>query len=110
MPTLRKLIDFIPLNDKEREMYNIDVSNSILQKYLDQTKNRYSRGKYYLGGQIELGIDDEITPELIDEVKNINDNSFCGSNCEVASLNQHKKDLTSLETIISKYNEIQKMR
>jgi hypothetical protein len=65
IPTLRQLIDFIPLNDKECEIYNINVKESILQTYLDNTKSSWSGGKYYLGGQIKLDLDDNITPKLI---------------------------------------------
>lgn len=109
-PTLRQLIDFIPLNDKEREIYNIDSKKSILQSYLDDTKLSWSSGKYYLGGQIKLGLDDNITPALIAKAWEAFGDSYACNGAEAASICNAKGGLTSIETIIKKYNEIQKMR
>jgi hypothetical protein len=112
MPTLRKLLDFTPLNDKERDIYNINVKESVLQRYLDNTKSSWSDGKYYLGGQIKLDLDDEITPKLIAKAWNMfggSDSYGCNS-AEIASICVAKGGLTSIETIINKYNQIQKIR
>ena len=108
MTTLRQLIDFIPLNDKEREIYN--VKESILQKYLYDTNRSWSGGKYYLGGQIKLDLDDEITPTLIAKAWDMFGDSYACNSAEAASICSAKGGLTSIETIIKKYNEIQKMR
>ena len=110
IPTLRQLIDFVPLNDKEREIYNVDPKESILQRYLYDTNRSWSDGKYYLGGQIQLRLDDEITPKLIDEAWNKFGDSYGCNSAEIASICNEKGGLTSIETIIKKYNEIQKMR
>jgi hypothetical protein len=110
IPTLRQLIDFIPLNDKECEIYNINVKESILQTYLDNTKSSWSGGKYYLGGQIKLDLDDNITPKLIAKAWDMFGDSYACNSAEMASIWAAKGGLTSIETIIKKYNEIQKMR
>ena len=110
IPTLRQLIDFVPLNDKEREIYNIDPKKSVLQTYLDNTKSSWYGGKYYLGGQIKLDLDDEITPKLIAKAWNMFGDSYADNSAEMASIWAAKGGLTSIETIIKKYNEIQKMR
>ena len=109
-PTLRQLLDFIPQNDAEIEIYNINANKSVLKTYLDNTKSSWSGGKYYLGGQIELGLDDEITNELIAKAwKEFGDSYACNS-AEMASIWAAKGGLSSIETIITKYNEIQKTR
>jgi hypothetical protein len=110
VPTLRKLLDFTPLNDQEREIYNINVKESILQTYLDNTKSSWYGGKYYLGGQIRLGLDDEITPKLIAKAWDMFGDSYGCNSAEIASICESKGGLTSIETIIKKYNEIQQMR
>jgi len=110
MTTLRQLIDFIPLNDKEREIYNVNVKESILQTYLDDTNRSWTGGKYYLGGQIQLRLDDEITPKLIAKAWDMFGDSYACNSAEMASIWNAKGGLTSIETIIKKYNEIQKMR
>ena len=108
IPTLRKLLDFTPQNDKEHEIYN--VKKSILQTYLDNTKSSWYGGKYYLGGQIPLGLDDEITPKLISKAWDMFGDSYACNSAEMASICNAKGGLTSIETIIKKYNEIQKIR
>jgi len=109
-PTLRQLIDFTPLNDEERAIYNINPKKSILQTYLDDTNRSWTGGKYYLGGQIKLGLDDEITPKLIAKAWDMFGDSYGCNGAEMASICNAKGGLTSIETIIKKYNEIQKMR
>jgi hypothetical protein len=107
-PTLSKLLDFVPQNDAEIAVYN--ANTSVLHTYLDNTKSSWSGCKYYLGGQIKLGLDDEITPELIAQVWNKFDDSYACNSAELASIWDAKDKLSSIETIIKKYNEIQKMR
>ena len=108
-PTLRKLLDFTPLNEKEHHIYNIN--KSILQTYLDNTKSSWSGGKYYLGGQIKLNLDDEISLELIDKAWDMfGGDSYACNSAEMASIWAAKGGLTNIEIIVKKYIEIQKMR
>lgn len=109
-PTLRQLIDFTPLNDEERAIYNINPKKSILQTYLDDTNRSWTGGKYYLGGQIQLRLDDNITPKLITKAWDMFGDSYGCNGAEMASICNAKGGLSSIETIINKYNEIQKIR
>ena len=107
-PTLSKLLDFVPQNDAEIAVYN--ANTSVLHTYLDNTKSSWSGGKYYLGGQIELGLDDEITNELIAKAwKEFGDSYACNS-AEMASIWRSERQLGEIETIVKKYIEIYKMR
>ena len=64
-PTLIQLSTFIPDNEAEWAIYNIDKEKAIIQTYLNDTTSSWSKGKYYLGGQIKLDPNEPITPELI---------------------------------------------
>ena len=72
MTTLQSLYDFIqiPENKKLLTSNNFDP-NTILTYYLI-TKESYSNGHFYLGGQIKLKFDDIISKEHIECVQKIN--------------------------------------
>ena len=72
MTTLQSLYEFIqiPENKKMLTSNNLDP-NTILTYYL-YTKESYSNGHYYLGGQIKLGLDDIISKDHIEWVQNKN--------------------------------------
>ena len=112
-PSLIQLSNFILENDAERAIYNIDPSEkSIIQTYLDDTKSSWSKGRYYLGGQIPLNPNDEITPELLKKVRKIfadGGDDYCNS-FEYASILRAKNGLTNIEKIVNKYIEIQRLR
>jgi hypothetical protein len=111
-PTLIKLSEIVLENDAERAIYNIDSEKYIIQSYLDTIKSSWSNGKYYLGGQIPLNPNDEITPELFKKAwKMFRDagNDCCNSS-EYASALQARRGLNSIEKIVGKYIEIQKLR
>jgi len=103
---------FVPANDAEKAIYNIDPSEqSIIQQYLDNSKSSWGKGKYYLAGQIQLNPNDEITPELLQKTWNMfaDTNDYCNS-FEYFSVLNAKRSLTSIEKIVNKYIEIQKLR
>ena len=111
-PSLIKLSVFVPQNEAEKAIYNIDSEKYIIQSYLDDSKSSWSKGKYYLGGQIRLNPDDEITPELFKTAwKMMDDSGYDYTNsAEYASVLRAKSGLNSIEKIVKKYIEIQRMR
>lgn len=111
-PSLIKLSVFVPQNEAEKAIYNIDSYKYIIQSYLDDSKSSWSKGKYYLGGQIRLNPDDEITPELFKTAwKMMDDSGYDYTNsAEYASVLRAKSGLNSIEKIVKKYIEIQKLR
>jgi len=111
-PTLIKLSTFVLENDAERAIYNIDSEKYIIQSYLDTIKSSWSNGKYYLGGQIPLNPNDEITPELFKKAwKMFRDaGNDCCNSFEYASVLQARRGLNSIEKIVGKYIEIQRLR
>ena len=111
-PSLIQLSMFVPANDAEKAIYNIDSQKYIIQSYLDITKSSWSNGKYYLGGQIPLNPNDEITPALIKKAWKmfVDEGDYCCNSFEYASVLQAKRGLVSIEKIVGKYIEIQKLR
>jgi hypothetical protein len=112
-PSLIQLSEFVPQNEAEKAIYNVSESEkSIIQSYLDDSKSSWAKGKYYLGGQLRLNPDDEITPELLQKVRDIQQNSdgyYCNS-FEYGSVLRANNGFNNIEKIIKKYIEIQKLR
>ena len=87
--TLNSLLIFVPENEIESAIFN--VNKSVLQKYFKDTKQSWSDGKFYLGGQIPIKPNEEITFSKINNVREIQrqkdiDISYCNS-WEMASIN-----------------------
>lgn len=111
-PSLIQLSTFVLQNNAEKEIYNIESEKYIIQQYIDDSKSSWAKGKYYLGGQIRMEPNDPITPELLNDTNKLFDVSgdyYCNS-FEYASILRAKSDLQSIETIVNKYNEIQRLR
>jgi hypothetical protein len=103
--TLRQLIAFQPENDREKEIYNInhDIINNMNKDLQDN--------RYYLGGQIKMGYDDEINLDSFDKVREIDRKREAEYGCafnswEYISINYHRKTLEETEAILKKYFEI----
>jgi hypothetical protein len=110
--TLNTLLIFVPENEIESAIFN--VNKSVLQKYFKDTKQYWSDGKFYLGGQIPIKPNEEITFSKINNVREIQrqkdiDISYCNS-WEMASINTSKRELKEMEIILTKYYEIYKLR
>ena len=102
-PTLNTLINFVPENEIECEIFNIN--KNVLNKYFKDTKEYWNKGKFYLGGQILIEPNEEITFLKINNVREIQiqkdiDISACNS-FEIASINQCKRDLNEIEIILN---------
>ena len=112
--TLNKLIGFVPENDAEREIFG-SCKKTVLYEYLQDSKSSWSKGQFYLGGFIEMKPDDEITLKQIDEVKIIREQRYIeyGGACnsaEMASIWRSERQLSEIEEIVKKYEEIYKLR
>ncbi len=64
------MINFVPKTRQERIIYS-SIDKSALYEYFNDTKKTYYNGKFYLGGQIKMGPDDEITLKKFDEIREI---------------------------------------
>jgi hypothetical protein len=91
-PTLFKLSEFFPENDA-------------IKKYMQFTKLRYCKGYYYLGGQIQMNINEEITKEKIDEIIKNHSGEYCASNTfEVQSIQENYDTFLEILKVIEEYN------
>ena len=112
-PSLIQLSQFVPKNDIELSIYNIDDEKYIIQQYIDDSKSSYSKGKYWLGGQIQLDSSEPITPELFKKAWKPYLDGSCDDYCnswDYASIMNAKAGLTSIDKIVEKYIEVQKLR
>ena len=113
MATLNKLLEFIPENDVERTIFD-SLKKSVLTEYLIDSRSSWSNGTFYLGGFIKMKPDEEITLKKIDEVnamreKSLAENGVCNS-AEMASVWRSERQLAEIEIIVTKYEEIYKLR
>jgi hypothetical protein len=104
--TLNTLLTFI--RENENDIFN-DIQLTLLNEYLEDTKSTWSKGRFFLGGQLGLRIDDEITLDMIDKVKKQHNQLLSNDACnsiELMSLNTSIRKLNDFENIIIKFMEI----
>jgi hypothetical protein len=115
--TLSELINFThnlnPTCKEEKEFHNLD--KSVLFDYLKQSKESWAHGKYYLGGQIQMDLDEPITLDKIREVRIIRiqrdkDYGEPANPAEAGSIYMSEKQLNQIETIIKKYIDLDNIR
>ena len=100
--TLSYLINYIP-NETDKPSYE-KLNTQVLSSYLDDTKNVYFKGSFYLGGHIKMTIDEEITLEKIDDTKKLSEQRLmeygCANSWEAASIQHNQMLLYQMEEII----------
>jgi hypothetical protein len=111
---LNTLLSFVPENDTERHIFD-NLNKQVLNYYLDDTKKTYLNGMFYLGGQVKMKPDEEITIDKIKEVREINRKREIeyGGPCnswEAASIYGHVNRLNQMEDIIKAYTKIMYLR
>ena len=112
--TLNILLAFLPNNDNERIIFN-NLNKEVLKSYYNDTKTTYSNGIFYLGGQVKMTPDEEITLDKIKKVREISKQREIeyGGPCnsfEAASINNHNNLLNQMEEIIIAYTKIIDLR
>jgi hypothetical protein len=108
--TLNKLINFVPKNEMER--YIFTVNKKVLETYFRDTKESWSKGRFYLGGQLPMYLDEELTISKFHNVREIQRSReiYMCNGFELASVEKSKRELIELEIIFQKYREIYKLR
>lgn len=107
--TVANLFNFIPLNDREKEIFNFDKNT--IENFNKDLNNNF----FYLGGQLKMKHEDLISLDTIEQVRQINKKREIeyGGPCnsfEAASVLNHIKKLHFVEDMIIKYNEIIELR
>ena len=111
---LNTLLSFVPENDTERAIFN-KLDKQVLNYYLGDTKQTCYNGMFYLGGQVKMRPDEEITLDKIKEVREISRKREIeyGGPCnswEAASIYSHNNRLNQMEDIIKAYTKIMYLR
>lgn len=107
--TFRQLLEIQPINDREKQLYNIN------QEILDSIKSDLEKNIYYLYGQLKLGYDDEITAEDFNMVRAIDKEiefeyrGPCNS-WQTISINEHRRQFFEIEKLFQIYSQIMKWR
>ena len=112
--TLNTLLAFKPENAKEEEIWAGINNFTVLKEYLDTSKSSWAKCKYWLGGQIPMDLDEEITLKKIANVRDIGIQRFeeygaCNS-AEMASVWRSQRQIDEMEKIVEKYLQIYKIR
>jgi hypothetical protein len=91
MPTISELYDKFP-------------DNCVLNRYIQCSKESWCLDHFYLGGQLKLHINDDITPDHIKQVKTINEQPFSPVNtCEQASITRSLTQFTLFCQVYEEY-------
>ncbi len=112
--TLNILIAFKTENAKEEEIWASVNKLTVIKEYHDDSKSSWSKGKYWLGGQVQMELDEEITLKKIANVRKISHERFkeygaCNS-AEMASVWRSQRQTDEMEKIVEKYLQIYKIR
>ncbi len=80
-------------------------SDAIVINYIADTKSSWSKGKYWLGGQIPMDPSDKITSALIEKVQKINDKSdnYACNSAEMASIWRAKSQFLQIKDLLQRY-------
>ena len=112
-PTLNNLIKFTPNGDIEREIFD-KLDKTVLQWYLNDSV-KYHKGYFYLGGQLKMSVDEEITLDKFDIVREIDKKKAIEyglpyNGFEYTSVMHHKKLFYEIEEIVKCYLHIKSLR
>jgi hypothetical protein len=107
--TIFNLLNFMPLNNKEKELFNFD------KLIIKELNDKLDEGWFYLGGHIKMTHNEFINLDSIQRVREIDkirNIEYGGpyNSLEAASIYNHSKKLEFIENMIIKYNEIMALR
>ena len=105
-PTLNDLIWLV----KEHNDYFTDLDLAVLDYYEKSAKNASNRS-YYLYGQLPISLDEPITPELLLQADNMNNERFHEyggpvNSVEASSIRHSKTLYQNLILIIERYESV----
>jgi hypothetical protein len=107
-PSLLDLANFLPNDDTEV----IVVGETVVTEYIKCTKETWTNGNYWLGGQLKLSQTEKITDALINNVRKINAESYyyaCNS-WEMASIQRSQRQFSEIIVVVKRYREVMRRR
>jgi len=89
----------------------VAFSYPVINEYIEDTKSSWSKGNYWLGGQIKMHPTDKITDELLKKVQQIQDEPYeaCNS-AELASIWRSKRQFSEIQSAVHHFREDAKKR
>jgi hypothetical protein len=98
-PSLSDLVIFAP-------------SEPVVNEYIADTKSTWSKGKYWLGGQIMVDPNEKITEALINRVQQLFDNSdnYACNSAEMTSIMCCKRQFEEIKNVLLKYHGSMKVK
>ena len=88
---------------------SVVIHETVVDEYMEDTKNTWSSGGYWLGGQIKLMPTDKITDELFARVKRIcveKSDYVPANNWEMASIRHSQRQFVEIEAVVKRYREM----
>lgn len=83
----------------------------VVQEYIEHTKSSWSKGCYWLGGQVKLNPSDKITEELLEKVqKNQNEPYEACNSAELASIWRSTRQFSQITTLVQQFRDNAKER
>jgi hypothetical protein len=92
---------------------SVVIGETVVAEYMEDTKTTWSKGGYWLGGQVKMMPTDKITDELIARVKQIHvENSGYGpaNSWEMASIWRAQRQFAEIESVVKRYREVMRQR
>jgi hypothetical protein len=85
-------------------------NEQVINEYITNTKSSWSKGNYWLGGQIRMNPNDKITEELIQKVQKINDKSdgYACNSAEMASIWRAQRQFSQIKELVQRYRDHKK--
>lgn len=95
MITLNKIIKYFP-------------NHYLINRYAKQVNESWTKGRYYLGGQIPLTVDDAVTSDIILEISRrlFTDTIEITNSCEMASVQRAQSDFLEFQHVLETYKRI----
>ena len=83
----------------------------VVQEYMEDTKTSWSKGGYWLGGQVKLNPNDKITQEMLEKVQKIQNEPYeaCNS-AELASIWRSNRQFSQITTLVQQFRDNAKKR
>jgi hypothetical protein len=107
--TISILVNFMPLNDREKEIFSFD------ENIINEFKSNLNKDMFYLGGHLKMKHNEIINLDSIEKVRTIDKQREIeyGGPCnsfEAASILNHRRKLSIIENMLMKYKVIMELR
>lgn len=88
------------------DLLSFSPQERVVNEYVEDTKSCWTKGNYWLGGQIKLTPTDKITDEMLKKVQAIYDGpcDACNS-AEMASIWRSKRQLYEIKNVVHRFRE-----